>query len=103
MSRTISYILYLSLLSLVMMGLPGISRAQDPAQDTISYSSTCVGATILFGCPRLASYKPDYMKWHFSDPASGYNDSSGATAPRHVFATPGSYPIELDLYYKGNS
>ena len=100
MSSRILFIFCLSgLLSLTF--LPG--HAQSRGVDTISYSSTCVNSTILFASPLLDTFfSPDYVRWHFSDPASGYNDSSGADKPRHVFATPGVYPIELDVWYKNN-
>jgi gliding motility-associated-like protein len=102
MSSRILFIFCLSgLLSLAL--LPASGYAQSRGVDTISYSSTCVNSTILFASPLLDTFfSPDYVKWHFSDPASGYNDSSGAGKPRHVFATPGVYPIELDVWYKNN-
>ena len=102
MSSRILFISCLSgLLSLAL--LPASVNAQARGVDTISYSSTCVNSTILFASPLLDTFfKPDYVKWHFSDPASGFNDSSGADKPRHVFATPGVYPIELDVWYKNS-
>lgn len=87
---------------LLCMGAGSI-RAQTMPTDTISYTSTCVNSTILFASPLLDRlFMPNYVRWHFSDPASGYNDSSGANKPRHVFASTGSYPIELDVWTKGS-
>jgi gliding motility-associated-like protein len=81
--------------------LPSTSRAQSPS-DTINYTSTCVSSTILFASPLLDTFfAPDYIKWHFGDPASGYNDSSTAKKPRHVFATPGTYNVSLTVGYTG--
>jgi len=82
---------------------PATSVAQQRGVDTISYTSTCVNSTILFASPLLDTFfRPDYIRWHFSDPASGFNDSSGADKPRHTFASTGAYPIELDVYYTGS-
>src|SRR5882762_10519246 len=100
-SRILFIFCLLGLLSLAL--LPASGYAQSRGVDTISYSSTCVNSTVLLASPLLDTFfKPDYVKWHFSDPASGYNDSSGADKPRHVFATPGVYPIELDVWYKNS-
>jgi len=102
MSRRFSHILCLFAFPLVALLLPASGYAQT-AKDTISYTSTCVNSTILFGSPKLDTFfKPDYFKWHFGDPGSGYNDSSGAQAPRHTYATPGQYFLELDVWYKNN-
>jgi len=88
---------------LLAVYLPSSAAAQARGTDTISYSSTCVNATILFASPLLDTFfRPDYIQWHFSDPASGYNDSSGADKPRHVFAATGQYPVELDVWYKNS-
>lgn len=96
-------LLYVVLLLLAAGFLPSTAAAQQRGVDTISYTSTCVNSTILFASPLLDTFfRPDYIRWHFSDPASGYNDSSGADKPKHVFASPGSYPIELDVWYKGS-
>jgi gliding motility-associated-like protein len=93
---------YILLLIAAFAGSPAAS-AQQRGVDTISYTSTCVNSIIVFASPLLDTFfTPDYIKWHFSDPASGYNDSSGAGKPRHVFASTGSYPIELDVWYKGS-
>lgn len=87
------------LILLLTQLVPAISRAQA-TPDTISYSSTCVSSTILFGSPLLDTFfAPSYIKWHFGDPASGYNDSSTAKKPRHIFATPGTYTITLQVGY----
>jgi gliding motility-associated-like protein len=82
--------------------LPAAASAQfaGPPQlnaviDTISYSSTCVNSTIVFASPLLDALYQPYVQWYFNDPASGYNDSSGATKPLHVFTATGQYPIEL--------
>ncbi|HLZ87418.1 MAG TPA: gliding motility-associated C-terminal domain-containing protein [Puia sp.] len=91
------------ILMLLAALLPSSGSAQARGTDTISYSSTCVNSTILFSSPLLDTfYTPDYIEWHFSDPASGYNDSSGANKPRHLFAATGQYPVELDVWYKGS-
>src|SRR5258708_6336015 len=83
--------------------LPPAASAQQRGIDTMSITSTCVNSTIQFASPLLDTFfRPDYIEWHFSDPASGYNDSSGADKPRHVFAATGVYPIELDCWYKGS-
>ncbi len=100
-SRFLFILCVSSLLALAL--LPSSGYGQGRGVDTINYSSTCVNSTILFASPQLDTFfKPDYVKWHFSDPASGYNDSSGADKPRHVFASPGVYPIELDVWYKNS-
>jgi gliding motility-associated-like protein len=79
----------------------GNCRAQAAGavnKDTINVSSTCVNTTILFGSPLFDSLTfPKYVKWHFGDPASGYNDSSTATDPRHSYTAPGTYYISLKV------
>jgi gliding motility-associated-like protein len=101
MSRRSLFICCLSLLLAAFT--PSSAAAQSRGIDTISYSSTCVNSTILFASPLLDTFfTPDYIEWHFSDPASGYNDSSGANKPRHLFAATGQYPIELDVWYKNS-
>jgi len=100
MRSRLLYILFL--LVLAMAFRPSVAVAQRGG-DTVNWSSPCVNWTIAFASPLLDTFfRPDYIKWHFSDPASGYNDSSGADKPRHVFASVGDYPIELDVYYKGS-
>ncbi|MBS1662309.1 MAG: hypothetical protein JST68_14795, partial [Bacteroidetes bacterium] len=100
MSSRLFHIFFCSLLALAL--LPASGKAQD-YPDTISYSSTCVNTTILFASPQLDTFfRPDYIRWHFGDPASGFNDSSAASKPRHVFATPGAYAIELDVWYRNS-
>jgi len=86
--------------------LSGVSfrgLAQGRGVDTIAWSSTCVNSQIVFSSPLLDTFfTPDYIKWHFGDASSGFNDSSGGNKPRHIFASPGSYPIELDVWYKNS-
>jgi gliding motility-associated-like protein len=78
--------------------LPAAAHAQTAGKDTINYSSTCVNTTILFGTPLFDSLPfPSYVKWHFGDPGSGYNDSSTAQQPRHLYNTPGPYYISLKV------
>lgn len=99
--RLRSTIACIPLLLLLASLLPSAGRAQS-ASDTINYSSTCVNSTILFGSPLLDTFfAPDYIKWHFGDPGSGYYDSSTAKKPRHVFAAPGSYNVSLTVGYTG--
>jgi gliding motility-associated-like protein len=101
MSRPFLFVLLLFVLPAILS--PAGASAQGRGTDTISYSSTCVNSTILFASPLLDTFfQPDYVKWHFSDPASGYNDSSAGYKPRHVFASTGIYPIELDVWYKNS-
>jgi len=96
-------LIIIGLLFLAAVLAPRAARSQANV-DTISWTSTCVNTTILFASPLLDTFfRPDYIQWHFSDPGSGFNDSSGATKPRHVFAATGSYPIELDVYYRGSA
>src|SRR5277367_3891183 len=93
--------LLLSLL-LVVVVAPSTASAQGN-KDTINYSSTCVNATIVFGSPLLDTFfKPDYTRWHFGDPGSGYNDSSGGKSPAHIYSTPGQYYVSLDVWYSGS-
>ena len=102
MFRRLFYIVFLFVLPLAALLLPALAHAQT-AKDTINYTSTCVNTTILFGSPKLDTFfKPDYMKWHFGDPGSGFNDSSGAQTPRHTYTIPGQYFLELDVWYKNN-
>jgi gliding motility-associated-like protein len=98
------HVLIISLLFLLtMLVAPSSAVAQQRGVDTISHTSTCVNSTIQFASPLLDTFfRPVYIRWHFSDPASGYNDSSGADKPRHAFAATGSYPIELEVYYTGS-
>jgi gliding motility-associated-like protein len=78
--------------------LPATAHAQTSPKDTISYSTTCVGATISFGSPVFDSiFFPGKVKWHFGDPASGYYDSSTAKEPKHMYATAGAYNISLTV------
>jgi gliding motility-associated-like protein len=89
--------LYLMLLSAAIL-FWGTSQAQLGPKDTINYSSTCVNSTILFGSPLFDSLTfPSYVKWHFGDPGSGYNDSSAAPQTRHSYAAPGRYYISLKV------
>ena len=78
--------------------LPARSFAQTAGKDTLNYSSTCVGTTILFGSPVFDSLPfPSSIKWNFGDPASGFYDSSTAQKARHAFATPGTYNVSLTV------
>lgn len=78
--------------------LPATARAQAATKDTINWSSTCVGTTILFGSPLFDSLSfPKYVKWHFGDPASGFNDSAATEQPRHSYAAPGTYTVSLKV------
>jgi PKD repeat protein len=80
---------------------PFTASAQN-IPDTISYSSTCVNSSIVFTSPILNSFLiPDYIKWHFGDPGSGYNDSSGGKSPVHVYTSPGTYFVSLAIWYQG--
>jgi gliding motility-associated-like protein len=77
--------------------------AQGRGVDTIAWSSTCVNTQIIFSSPLLDTFfEPDYIKWHFGDPSSGYNDSSAGKKPKHIFASPGSYTVELDVWYRNS-
>jgi gliding motility-associated-like protein len=85
--------------------LPATAAAQfagppslNAAIDTISYSSTCVNAQIVFSSPVTGELYQPYIKWYFNDPSSGYNDSSGAAQPLHIFSAVGRYPIELVVW-----
>jgi len=90
--------LYILFFLLAAVFLPAASHAQSGGKDTINYSSTCVNTTILFGTPLFDSLPfPSYIKWHFGDPGSGYNDSSTAQQPRHLYSTPGQYYISLKV------
>ncbi|GGA85545.1 T9SS type B sorting domain-containing protein [Puia dinghuensis] len=101
MSRRLLFVIGFFLASVASL-LPARASAQK-GRDTINYSSTCAGSTILFGSPLLDTFfKPDYTEWHFGDPGSGYNDSSSAKNPRHVFTTPGKYYVSLDVWYQGS-
>ena len=71
--------LYLLLLA---AGLSPSSASAQANPDTINYSSTCVNASVVFGSPLLDTFfTPNYIRWHFGDPGSGYNDSSGGKNP----------------------
>jgi gliding motility-associated-like protein len=83
---------------LLAVASPRPASAQLTAIDTISYSSTCVNSQIIFASPLLNALYQPYIKWHFSDPTSGYNDSSTAKKPLHVFTSTGQYPIELIVW-----
>ena len=96
-------IILLLLVVAALFAAPSPGHAQGRGVDTIAWSSTCVNAQIVFSSPLLDTFfTPDYIKWHFGDPSSGFNDSSGGNKPRHIFASPGSYPIELDVWYKNS-
>lgn len=88
-------ILIIFLLSTLAI-LPAGSHAQS--KDTISYTTTCVAATITFGSPVFDSiFFPSKIKWHFGDPGSGFYDSSTAKQPKHLYANPGAYNITLTV------
>lgn len=98
-------IIFVFLLLAVVALLPGRALAQfagppslNAAIDTISYSSTCVNSQIVFVSPVTGELYQPYIKWYFNDPSSGYNDSSAAAQPLHIFAATGSYPIELVVW-----
>ena len=94
MRKRVIYVLLV--LAVILPALSGY--AQMGGKDTINYSSTCVNTTILFGSPLFDSLSfPSYIKWRFADPASGYNDSSTAQQPRHMYTTPGQYIISLKV------
>jgi len=78
--------------------LPARSFAQSGGKDTLNYTSTCVGTTILFGSPVFDSLPfPSSIKWKFGDPASGFYDSSSAQKARHAYSTPGTYYVSLTV------
>ncbi|HEY4061237.1 MAG TPA: gliding motility-associated C-terminal domain-containing protein [Puia sp.] len=90
-------VLYILLFLIPAALLPKGSHAQT-GKDTINYSSTCVNTTILFASPVFDSLPfPSYIKWHFGDPSSGYNDSSTAQQARHNYTTPGTYAVSLKV------
>ena len=96
MKTSVSIRLLYSLVLASLAFLPMRTSAQ--AKDTISYTSTCVGATITFGSPVFDSiFFPTSVKWHFSDPASGFYDSSTAKKPKHAYASPGTYTVTLTV------
>ncbi len=103
MARRSLYLLLILLLPAALLPTAASAQFVGPPQlnaaiDTMSYSSTCVNAPIVFASPLLDALYQPYIKWHFSDPASGYNDSSAANTPQHVFTSTGQYPIELDVW-----
>ncbi len=87
--------------SMLIAWKPFTASAQH-IPDTISYSSTCVNSGIVFTSPILNSFLiPDYVSWHFGDPGSGYNDSSGGSNPVHVYTSTGTYVVSLAIWYQG--
>ena len=103
MTRRSFYLLLIVLLPAAL--LPATASAQftgppslNAAIDTISYSSTCVNSQIVFASPITGELYQPYIKWYFNDPASGYNDSSAAAQPLHIFSATGRYPIELVVW-----
>jgi len=94
---------YLYLLLVMLLSATASAQFAGPPQlnastDTISYSSTCVNSQIVFASPLLDQLYQPYVKWYFNDPASGYNDSSAANKPLHVFSSTGQYPIKLVVW-----
>src|SRR6185503_4774460 len=83
----------------ILLSAPAYAQT---TRDTISYTSTCAGATISFGSPVFDSiFFPSSVKWHFGDPSSGYYDSSTAKQPRHLYAATGTYTITLTVVNNG--
>ncbi len=84
-------------LLMAVIGIMGSAAcAQAAGKDTINASSTCVNTTIFFGSPIFDSLPfPTSVLWNFGDPASGFNNSSGAQTPRHIFSATGQYFISL--------
>src|SRR5579859_4425244 len=71
-------------------GAPGVNK------DTINYSSTCVNTTIQFGSPIFDSLPfPSAVLWNFGDPGSGIYNTSRSPNPKHSFAAPGTYTVNL--------
>ncbi len=57
----------------------------------------CVGEEILFSLNDPENI--DSVKWDFGDPMSGINNTSHLFEPVHIYLEPGSYRVELIVYY----
>jgi gliding motility-associated-like protein len=102
MRKALDKIAALIILAVVLR--PGFAVAQTGPNDTISYSSACANTTILFSSPIFDSLTfPKYVRWHFGDPGSGFNDSTGAQQGRHAYASPGTYNVRLAILNGGST
>jgi len=76
-----------------------VKNAAAQTNFSISYSSTCAGATIIFNSNifEMAPF-PNQVLWNFGDPASGLlNTANGIQQPTHIYTTPGSYIVTLHV------
>jgi hypothetical protein len=94
-------ILHLVIIVLFLLMLTTNSNAQTAPKDTINYTSTCFGETIIFNSNLFNKTPfPDNVIWTFGDLASGaLNTSVNPTnyTGRHVFSAEGSYQITLHV------
>ena len=58
---------------------------------------TCAGTSFSFTDLSTPAATIGGWHWDFGDPASGTNDSSAAQNPTHIFTTPGSYVVSLNV------
>lgn len=75
------------------------STAQTCSDIVANFTDSVVGnLSVQFTDQTMATGFSVNKEWFFDDPASGTDDSSGATQPIHNFTAPGTYNVCLYLH-----
>ena len=68
------------------------------APPRFEYTGICAGSPVSFSIPNQSNI--DSVRWNFGDPASVFNKST-ALQPNHIFAAPGPYTVQLNIFQQG--
>ncbi|MBM3404561.1 MAG: PKD domain-containing protein [Bacteroidetes bacterium] len=70
---------------------------------TVDYDTVCFGTPTHLSAVNLAAGDSLYfVRWNFSDPASGGANTSFLHNPTHTFTAPGTYPVKLVAWNSNN-
>ena len=78
------------------MGLPPFIQSFFNLDLDFSFMQTCFGDSTQFSL--ISSITPDSVLWNFGDPASGVNNTSKLTDPKHQFSSSGLYTVQLKMW-----
>ncbi len=78
------------------MGLPPFIQSFFNLDLDFLYNQTCFGDSTKFNM--ISSVIPDSVLWNFGDPASGINNTSKLTDPKHLFSSSGLFSVRLKLW-----
>jgi gliding motility-associated-like protein len=80
------------------LGLPPFIQSYFDTTQVIQFTPpNCTNRAVNFTVSSNTSYL-DSVRWNFSDPASGTQNTSGQLAPSHSYAAAGNYTVQLIRY-----